>query len=91
MIYVDSVIWRGMRIYGKPVNSCHMFSDLGIAGDEELHAMAAKIGLKRSWLHVTDLRHYDLTAARRKLAIHFGAKEADREKTVEIMRKVRGK
>lgn len=52
-------------------NWCHMACD----GDlEELHAMAEKIGLKRSWFqkHPT-LPHYDLVPSKRALAIRYGA------------------
>lgn len=77
MIIVDPLLHHGWKLYGRRVKSCHMFSDLGIAGDDELHAMAVKIGLKWSWFQGPGhwLRHYDLTESRRKLAVHFGAKQ----------------
>ena len=54
---------------------CHMIADdLG-----ELHTMAAKIGLKRSWFqHKSNgTPHYDLTLAKRRLAIEKGAISID--------------
>ena len=50
---------------------CHMATD----GDlSELHALAAKIGLKHRWFqpHRT-VPHYDLVASKRRLAIKNGA------------------
>jgi hypothetical protein len=75
VIYVDPLMWHGWKLYGRQIKSCHMFSDRGAAGDEELHALAEKIGLKRSWFQLKRLRHYDLTESRRRLAIAHGAKE----------------
>lgn len=59
---------------------CHLFTD----SDDltELHSMAEKIGLKRSYFQNPDRKaykfpHYDLTPAKRKLAINNGAVEID--------------
>lgn len=57
----------------------------------ELHAMAHKIGLKRSWFQ--DKRsgpHYDLTAFRRSAAIKAGAVELGRRDFVMKLREIRG-
>lgn len=52
--------------------SCHMWAD----SEDELHIMAQKIGLQRSWFQTDGMvNHYDLTAFKRALAIHFGAVE----------------
>ncbi len=50
--------------------SCHLTADTL----DELHAFAAKIGMKRSWFqdHPT-APHYDLTPKRRDLALRIGA------------------
>ena len=77
MIFVDqiknyslsSIKGRAKR-YG--CSWCHMWTDGDI---EELHEFAEKIGMKRSWFQDKSLKHYDLTAARRALAIDNGAKE----------------
>lgn len=46
----------------------HMIAD----SDEELHAMAAKIGLKREWYQGG---HYDVSKRVRGTAIFYGARE----------------
>ena len=46
----------------------HMIADT----EEELHAMADKIGLKRKWYQGD---HYDVSYGLRQKAIEFGAKE----------------
>lgn len=54
---------------------CHMVSD---ASEEELHAFADRIGLKRAWAQLrphASAAHYDLTPRRRALAIKLGAVE----------------
>lgn len=57
---------------------CHMFADT----EEELDAMADKIGLQRSWKQrkrnrkpgtVGALVHYDIAESKRRLAIKAGA------------------
>ncbi len=47
---------------------CHMVTDADTF--DELHAMAAKIGLKRLWFQGD---HYDLTPKRREVALREGA------------------
>jgi hypothetical protein len=67
-VYVDGIMNYGWRL--GP--SCHMFADTL----EELHAMADKIGMKRSWFqNKTRLPHYDLTVSKRRLAVKHGAIE----------------
>lgn len=56
---------------------CHLFSD---TSDEELHALAGRIGLSRRWFqHPRDplqtRRHYDVTPRKRALAVKAGAVE----------------
>lgn len=57
---------------------CHMTADT----EEELHAFAAQIGLKRAWYQVGGrkvwhwyLSHYDLVPSKRALAVRYGARE----------------
>lgn len=64
-VYVDPLCDHGWRL-GK---SCHMFADTL----DELHAMADKIGMKRSWFQDKRMPHYDLVASKRKLAVEYGA------------------
>lgn len=73
-VYVDTLIDWGWKL--GP--SCHMIADT----ESELHEMAAKIGMKRSWFQNKNkhsLPHYDLVASRRKAAISQGAIEIDRK------------
>jgi hypothetical protein len=56
---------------------CHMATDGGLLGDlSELHAMAARIGLKGSWFQDHPrCPHYDLAPSKRQLAVRHGAVE----------------
>ena len=84
-VYVDSLVEWGWVLRGRSVASCHLFTDtLDLT---ELHAMAAAIGMKRSWFQ--DKRsapHYDLTASRRARAVELGAIEVDRRQAAAITR-----
>lgn len=74
-IYVD-----GLRFYpSSPLGArqwCHMATDGPI---EELHAFAARIGMKISWFQDKNPRlpHYDLVESRRRRAVALGAVEVD--------------
>ncbi len=65
-VYVDKPIWKF-----KNMIMCHMFADTL----DELHAMADKIGLKRSWFQDKRTPHYDLSKSKRALAVKHGAIE----------------
>lgn len=53
--------------------SCHLTID---GSADELHAFAARIGLRRSWFQEhPSAPHYDLTPRRRKAALLAGAVE----------------
>ncbi len=69
MIYVDPIVqYPACRLRSK--QWCHMATD----GDlEELHAMAACLGLRRSWFQDRSLPHYDLTPNKRVVALRLGA------------------
>lgn len=58
---------------------------------DELHAMAQRLGLKRSWFQVSrsGMPHYDICQSKREQAIRFGAVEIDRRKMVELIRRNR--
>jgi hypothetical protein len=76
-IYVDEMFdWPGKGKW------CHMLSDS--EDPEELHAFAAKIGLKRSWFHEGRLPHYDLRASKRGRALKLGAKPLSLQPLGEI-------
>lgn len=78
-VYVDDMQAK----FGRMV-MCHMVADT----EDELHSMAAKIGIPRKWhqkagtLH----SHYDICMSKRVLAVKLGAIEIDRVKLVEIIR-----
>lgn len=84
-VYVDDLANWGWRLRGREVASCHLFTDsLDL---EELHALAARIGMKRAWFQDHPRApHYDLTPSRRADAVAHGAVEADRERAVSIWR-----
>lgn len=72
----------------------HLFADT----QDELHAFAASIGLKRSWFQAgkprpdgtpSDLWHYDVTDSKREQAIAAGAKAVTWRESVQIMRERR--
>lgn len=71
-VYVDK-LFR----YGKYGTWCHMA--VGADDDiEELHRMAEQIRLQRDWFQDhTHHPHYDLTPAKRRLAVNRGAVELD--------------
>lgn len=75
-IYVDPIFnWPGKGEW------CHMATD----GDlSELHAMAQRIGLKRSWFqNKPRYPHYDLRPSKRTLAIRLGAVEVSGGELIE--------
>jgi len=62
---------------------CHMVTDGPI---EELHALAARLGLRRSWFQpgtAHPFPHYDLTPNKRALALRLGATSIT---TIELIR-----
>lgn len=72
----------------------HLFADT----QDELHAFAASIGLKRSWFQPgkprpdgtpSHLWHYDVTDSKREQAIHAGAQPVTWREAAEIMRRRR--
>ena len=69
-VYVDKLRDWGWKL-GK---SCHMIADT----NEELHAFAASIGLKRTWFQPSSSGpHYDLTEGKRAQAVEKGAVELE--------------
>lgn len=69
-VYVDDAFEGD---WGKWTGGGHMQADT----PEELHAFAARLGLKREWFQDRPGRpersHYDLTASKRDLALRLGA------------------
>jgi len=75
-VYIDHAFAAGD--WGRWSGGGHLQADTA----EELHAFAARMGLRREWFQSTPGRpekdHYDLTAAGRELAIRLGALSEDR-------------
>lgn len=67
-VYVDD-----MRARYRRMVMYHMLAD----SDDELHAMADKIGVRRKWHQKpgTATSHYDVCQTKRQLAVQFGAIE----------------
>lgn len=71
-VYVDALRPCIPNNHWKWNHSCHLIAD----SDEELHKFAAQLWLKREWFQSKNLRHYDLTASKRYVAVNvLGAKE----------------
>lgn len=69
---VDALfVWPGRKARCFNGGSCHLTTDGEL---EELHAFAARLGLKRAWFqNHRVMPHYDLTASKREQAIALGA------------------
>ena len=83
-VYVDKPLWKLGRMI-----MCHMVADtLG-----ELHSMADRLGLKRAWFQdgKNSIPHYDISKAKRTLAMKFGAVEIGRKGLVGLIREHRNK
>jgi hypothetical protein len=74
-VYVDD-----MRASLGRMIMCHMVADT----DEELHAMADKIGINRKWFQGD---HYDISQGKRASAVMLGAKEITIRETVRILKR----
>lgn len=70
-VYVDDAFVEGD--WGRWTGGGHMQADTL----EELHAFAARLGLRRSWFQSKpgrpDHDHYDLTRGKREQAVRLGA------------------
>lgn len=64
---------------------CHMLADT----EEELHAMADRIGLRREWFQNHGTPHYDVSKAKRQEALRAGAVEIGRRELVGLIRRLR--
>lgn len=83
-VYVDEarIPYRGV------MRMSHMVADT----EEELHAMADQLGLKREWFQgppAHDLPHYDVAECNRHKAIRLGAKSITRRELMEFIRRQR--
>lgn len=77
-VYVDDM----EAPYGRMI-MCHMIADTS----EELHAMAARIGVARRWCQDegTYREHYDIALSKRALAVKYGAKEIEMHDVGEML------
>lgn len=64
-VFVDDMFKYPMGQYGR-MKMSHLMADT----DDELHAMADKIGVARRWFQDD---HYDIAISKRAQAIEFGA------------------
>lgn len=75
-VYVDSLFWTDRSRRWPYDQVCHLVADTL----EELHAFAARLGLKRAWFQEHHfLPHYDLTAGKRAQAVALGAADLTRD------------
>lgn len=86
-VYVDTLASRGWVLRGRRSKSCHLIADTL----DELHDMAARVGMRREWFQSFSSPHYDLTPSRRARAVALGAVELDRVAFVAKLRELRAK
>ena len=79
-VYVDEAVWP----FGRMM-MCHMLADT----EEELHAMASRIGIKRQWFQNDKYPHYDICKSKRAEAVSFGAIEINRRQFVDLAKSQR--
>lgn len=90
-VYLSSLVKRGAALRSGLVWS-HLWAD----DDDELHAFAARLGMRREWHQPAPAgrpwrSHYDLTPRRRAAAVALGAVEVEtREYLARRMREARG-
>ena len=77
-VYVDDM----QAVFGRMI-MCHMLAD----SDEELHAMAQRIGVARRWHQKpgTAQSHYDICLSKKALALTAGAKLIDRRGVARLL------
>ena len=77
-VYVDD-----MRAPLGRMILCHMIADTS----DELHAMAARIGVSSKWCQFRGTRkeHYDICLSKRSLAVAAGAQEITHRETVKLI------
>lgn len=80
-VYVDNMRAK----FGRMI-MCHMIAD----SDDELHAFAASLGLKRSWHQAppkASHSHYDISLSVRAKAVSLGAVEITWRQTAFMCRR----
>lgn len=78
-VYVDD-----MRAPYRRMVMCHMLADT----DEELFAMARRIGVNVKWHQKagTAHSHFDVCLSKRALAVKYGAQEIDRYRVSDLIK-----
>ncbi len=85
-VYVDTPSHYSGPGFFAGKRSCHMYADT----PEELHAIAARLGLRREWFQDdARLPHYDLVEPQRAQAVELGAVEVAKRHTAETIRRRR--
>jgi hypothetical protein len=80
-VYVDDM----QASFGRMI-MCHMVADTL----EELHAMAARLGLRREWFQDdSDHPHYDVSLGKRGRAVQLGAVQITTRQLAMMMRERR--
>lgn len=82
-VYVDD-LRLAARVGRLRARWSHLFTDGPV---EELHAFAARIGLRRDWFQAHDaaLAHYDVTDTKRALALAYGAVPVPAHRSAAIL------
>lgn len=64
-----------LKVWPHAVHRCFLKGSAHLTADtlEELHAFAARLGLKRSWFQDKIVPHYDLSPQKHALALRLGA------------------
>lgn len=89
-VYVDNMR-ASLKVGGRNYVMCHMLADT----DDELHAMADRIGIDRRYWQAppkVSTSHYDITQSKRALAVKAGAIEVSMQQLAAMAasRRVRG-
>jgi hypothetical protein len=94
-VYVDELMRHGPGSYHGPdgnqaarvgAKNDHLWCHLVADSEEELHAFASRLGMKRTWFQGD---HYDLTPKKRAIALSLGAQGINRKAFVEKLRERR--
>ena len=91
MIYINTP--RNYTFRKKPIRSAHLISDIpGKEGTRELTRFAVKIGLKRRWMskYGKSDEHFDVMNTFIDKALKTGARQIDKYKFANIIKKKRG-
>lgn len=85
-VWVDEITeYPPVMIKGAAKRCGRKWSHMTADSLEELHHMAAKIGMKRAWFQNHPmLPHYDVVPSRRALAITYGAIERPGRETMKL-------